>query len=62
MSNPDPNHDETEPNVLPDTKMPSYEEMEELRLEKIMQNAKEEEERILHNGELFRSLDLTKEI
>ena len=47
MSNPDPNYDETEPNVLPDTKMPSYEEMEELRLEKIKQNAKEEEERTL---------------
>lgn len=49
MSNPNPQHDPFEPT-------------EEERLEKIMDNAKEQEEQELKEAEKWFSLDLTKDI
>ena len=60
MSSPDPQKDPFSPVIIPHTH--PDEEREEMRLEKIMQNAKEQEEQELKEAEKWFSLDLTKDI
>ena len=58
MSSPNPQYDPFEPVIYPQVSELTTTALEELRLEKIMDNAKEEEERMLREADKYPSLGL----
>jgi len=58
MSSPNPQYDPFEPVTYPQASKLTTTALEELKLEKIMDNAKEEEERMLREADKYPSLGL----